>query len=379
VSILDIKGQDNAINWLQIGLQGDRLAHGYIFYGPEGVGKALTARQIAKIILCRNRQEVPAPSPAKGTVGASIWLDSCGRCESCKLVEAQTHPDYHSIYKELISLIQGKEKHKATEIAIDVVRQEVIEKVNHKPVFSDAKVFVVHEAHRLSRSAQNALLKTLEEPPPGTYLILLTDRLSRLLPTIRSRAQAVRFGLVKEDFMNERLAEAGAGDPICRFLAKLVPGQLGLALELFELGVYDLNDRLVKDLAALEVTTASDLAQWTVDQAKLLSEKMMERAEQRSVAAPSDSEANRSALRRLLALIGEFYRDGLKRKLGMTGSWLTNAEPIELIERLVKAHSVEEFQERISDVRQAQTYLDGNVNQGLLLTELFVNLASGSD
>lgn len=373
MSISDIKGQDIPLDWIQRGLQSGRLAHAYIFCGPDGVGKALTAKEFAKLILCHDPQKL-----ATGRADTlESWQDGCGQCKSCKLIDAGTHPDYHLIYKELITLIPGKERHKATEIAIDVIRKGVIEKVGLSPVLGEAKVFVVLEAHRLSRSAQNALLKTLEEPPPGTYIILITDRLSSLLPTIRSRAQIVRFSLLNEDFVRDRLANAGANERDQRFFAKLAPGQLGLALELYELGVYDLNDRLASDLAALELAAASDLAQWAVDQAKQLAEKMQKRASEQELAAgPSENELNRAALRRILALTVGFYHDALRRKLGFDDSWLINVSQVDVINELSQKFTTEQLQQKIDCVRQAQEYLDGNVNQGLLLSGLFARLAS---
>jgi len=375
VSITEVKHQDQAIEALQLGLQCDRLAHGYIFAGPAGVGKRTAAREFAKILLCLDLQKLDAPAERQSPYGPKQWFDSCGRCQSCRLVDAGTHPDYHPIYKELVTLLPGKERHKATELGIDVIREALIEKVALHPNLGNSKVFIVHEAHRLSRSAQNAMLKTLEEPPSSTYIILITERLSSLLPTIQSRAQAVQFRLLPDGFVRSRLAEAGAEPRDQRFFAHLAPGQLGLALELWELGVYDLNERLGKDLASLDLTGSDNLAQWIVDQGKELCERAKSRTPPETMAGPSESELGRTALRRMFGLIAGFYRDALRQKLGFDNESLINVGQQEFVDRLAGRMSVEQLQDKIESIREAQGQLDANVNQNLLVSNLLARLS----
>jgi len=370
VSIFDVKHQDKALETLQLALQSDRLAHAYIFCGPDGVGKTSTAREFAKTIMCSNQKRVPTEDSDK----LSYWLDNCGQCRSCKLIDALTHPDYHLIYKELITLIPGRERHKATEIAIDVIRQEIIEKLALRPSFAQAKVFVILEAHRLSRSAQNALLKTLEEPPGGTYLILITERLSGLLPTIRSRAQAVTFGLLDDGFIHERLTQAGADEQHRRFLTRFAPGQLGLALELLKSGAYDLNERIGNDLVALDPAAAADLGEWVLKEAEDLAGRMLTEADPQMASLP-ESERFRLAIRRMLAMVGEYYHDALRRKIGLDDSGITNIQQTKFIDSLATRFDSDRLQEKIDHIHQTQIYLDRNVNQKLLVANLFVKLA----
>jgi len=370
VSISDVKHQDHAIEVLQSALQGDRLAHGYIFYGPSGVGKTMAAREFAKLLLCEDPREI---TPARAQ-RLTTQQDNCGECQSCRLIRAGTHPDYHVIYKELIRLMPGRKDHKAAELGVDVIRRELIDKVGLRPALGLAKVFVILQAHKLTRSAQNAMLKTLEEPPDGTYIILLAERIITLLPTIRSRAQAVSFGLLPEDFVRQRLASAGADERNQRFYSRFVPGQMGLALELFELGVYDLNERLGKDLAGLEPAGADDLAEWIVQQGKQLVEKVQSRIPP-NVGSPAESELNRRAVGRILGLAGGFYDDALRRKLGIDRRWITNIDQIRFINRLAERYTSAQLQEKIGMVRQAQMFLEGKVNQNLLVSGLTARLA----
>src|SRR3954447_18317132 len=172
-----IFGQDDAIDWLRRAYLADRLPHGLIFSGPVGVGKATTARALAKLFLCEQpRDDAP-----------------CGKCESCRVFDSGNHPDYHVVTKELIRYHDKTGKSKGIDLSINVVRPEIVEPAGRKAVMGRGKVFVIEQAELMNAQAQNALLKTLEEPAGRTVIVLLTDQPGALLPTIRSRCQVVRF------------------------------------------------------------------------------------------------------------------------------------------------------------------------------------------
>ena len=160
-------------------------------------------------------------------------MASMARC--CILMSAGNHPDFHSIYRELIEFhpdpkVRGR---KALDLGVDVIREFLIAAAGSRPVRGRAKVYVVREAERMNVPAQNALLKTLEEPPPDTYIVLVTSSAARLLPTTRSRAQMVPFGALPPEFVRERLraSEKDLTDAEARFLATVSEGRLGPALE----------------------------------------------------------------------------------------------------------------------------------------------------
>lgn len=367
MSITDVKYQDAGIDRFQQALGAARMSHAYVFVGPSGIGKTTTARELAKMLLCD--QPVEIARPASG--GARVWRDSCGTCPSCRLVVADNHPDLHRVYKELIGTVPGKESHKATELGIDVIRQEVIDKVGRKPTVGTRKIFIIQEAELLSRSAQNALLKTLEEPPSNTYLFLISEKMTVLLPTIRSRAQVLVFQMLPEEFIVERLTAAGASGPEARFLARFVPGKLGSALDLYQLKVYDLSERLGKDLAALDPTGADDFAQWVLDEAKALTEKMLQKPETGELKArSSESELTRTAIKLILALIGGFYRDSLRLQLGFAAETLLNREWIKTVQALAERDSTDRTREKILSLGETEKWIDANVNVTLAVTDV---------
>ncbi|MFT6927197.1 MAG: DNA polymerase-3 subunit delta' [Psychromonas sp.] len=140
--------------------QAGRFAHGLLFTGCAGIGKFELAKQLAKYLLCSNKQ-----------------AKACGQCHSCQLFEAQNHLDFHLLQNEANK-----------SIGIEQVRS-LISKLNERPHLGDNKVVIINDANLLTTAAANALLKTLEEPQGNSYLILLTRSHHQLMPTLLSRVQ----------------------------------------------------------------------------------------------------------------------------------------------------------------------------------------------
>ena len=198
MSFKEIFCQDRAIDILQRAFASGKSAHAYIFAGPEGVGKFKTAREWAKLLLC------------KKPVIEDDFAEACGSCQSCRLFEAGSNPDFNHVYKELREFTtDGKGKPPPVDLPIDVIREFLIAKVSTRPTLSQRKVFVVSEAERLNAASQNALLKVLEEPPGYCCIILLCTRLEKLLPTTKSRSQILRFGPIDECRIIEKLKAMG--------------------------------------------------------------------------------------------------------------------------------------------------------------------------
>jgi DNA polymerase-3 subunit delta' len=241
-----ILGQDRAIEVLRGALGSGRLHHAWIFSGPPGVGKFTTAVEFARILLD------PDAGP---TLTGEIAADPDGTCS--RLIDAGTHPDLHVIRKELALFSE-------VNIPLDVLREHVIggrtrDKVHEGPAYRKAslghgKVFIFDEAELMDRYGQNALLKTLEEPPPHTYLLLITARPDRLLPTIHSRTQHVHFGPLDDEAMAEWM-QRGALDvagPERDWIASFCSGSPGIAVLAAEYGFYAWQEGLAPMLEQLE-------------------------------------------------------------------------------------------------------------------------------
>ncbi|MCC7193770.1 MAG: DNA polymerase III subunit [Phycisphaeraceae bacterium] len=186
----EILGQSRVIEVLQAALQSGRVHHAFIFHGQEGIGKLTTAKAFARILLCHDQQR-----------DLSGRIIACGACESCRLLSGEgddstkAHPDLHIIRKELAIYDSDKKvrDRKLMNIPIDVIRKWFLGPVYLASKLKHQKVFIIDEADMMDRHSQNAILKTLEEPPTGTYLILISESNEWLLPTIRSRCQHISF------------------------------------------------------------------------------------------------------------------------------------------------------------------------------------------
>jgi len=171
----DLVGQDSLVEILSNAISSDRIAHAYILTGVRGVGKTTTARLIAMSINCNTR------------LGKNF--EPCGECESCQSIKSDNNMDVI-------------EMDAASNTGVDDIR-EIIDNVKYKPVISKYKIFIIDEVHMLSKSAFNALLKTLEEPPEHVKFIFATTEVKKIPITVLSRCQ--RFDLHRID--NKTLSE----------------------------------------------------------------------------------------------------------------------------------------------------------------------------
>jgi DNA polymerase III delta' subunit len=327
-NLKDIFGQDAAIDTIRRAYASDRLPHGMVFAGPAGVGKGTTARALATLFLC----EKPKADQA------------CGRCQSCVLMEAGNHPDYHVVYRQLARI--EKEKLKARDLSIDVVRQYLIEPAGMKPAMNRGKVFVVEEAELMNPFAQNALLKTLEEPYGRTLTILLTDQPGALLPTILSRCQTVRFSALPEAVVRRELEGRGIDRKLGAEAARLAGGSLGLALKWIEDGVVAMAAELVERLDVVATgRSTDDLPGWFKKAAEGYADKQLERDK-----LASKDQATREGLTLYLRIAA----DHVRRQM----SDLDDAEGLE------RACAT------IETIRRAEGYVDDNVNVAIVLQQL---------
>jgi len=328
----DILGQDGAVGWLRAADQADRLPHGLIFAGPAGVGKGTTAEALAGLFLC----EKPKAS------------DACGQCPSCVVFAAGNHPDYHLVYRQLIRL-EHKDR-TAKDLPVEVVRQCLVGPANLKSAMGRGKVFVVEEADMMNAYAQNALLKTLEEPYGRTLTVLLTDQPGALLPTIQSRCQVVRFAAMESGLVARELSKRGLDSADAADAAVLAEGSLGLAIKWIEDGVVargrELRDRVEAMLGGQE---GADLPDWFKAASENYAEKQLERDE-----LASKEQATREGLGVYLRLMSQMFCRRLRQS--------STHGQAEVLCGVIEA------------LGRAERYLDSNVNVSLIFQQLAVTL-----
>jgi DNA polymerase III subunit delta' len=177
-------------------LAGD-IVHAWLLLGPPGSGKRAVALATAAALNC-------PVEPGRG----------CGHCSSCVRILRSRHPDVHHILPE------------GPLIPVDLIRDTVIPEASRSPFEAHYKIFIIEEAERMNEAAQNALLKTLEEPQPGTIFFLISDQEDEVLETIRSRCRILRLEPLSEDRIVELLEEAGAAPADARLAARLSEGEI---------------------------------------------------------------------------------------------------------------------------------------------------------
>src|SRR6266545_424101 len=202
-----IAGHRPVLELLARAVARDTLPQSLVFAGPDGVGKRLTAIALAQALNC----ERPAVR--------SNWQDACGICASCTRIARGVHAD--------ILLVQPGD---SGAIKVDQVR-EAIDRTAYRPFEGRRRLVIVDGADALMAEAQNALLKTLEEPPPASVFVLATTRPDVLLPTVRSRCQRLRFGpLSPGDVADVLVRDHGLSPADAHAAAATADGSVGRAL-----------------------------------------------------------------------------------------------------------------------------------------------------
>ncbi len=234
-----ILGQDHAVELLRHQLSSGKGHHALIFHGPMGVGKFTAALAYAQLLLCHEDNTTGKPRAS-----------ACGRCDSCRLfrvsddserdesedelsVLTTAHPDLHIVRKELAMFSDDPKvrQQKQRVIPVDVLRSELVGPAGLAPKLHHGKVFIIDEAELMNASGQNTILKTLEEPPPGTTIILVTAHEDRLLPTVRSRCLRVHFSPLPDEVVQQWCEKHtdGLTSPQKQALVAFADGSLGRA------------------------------------------------------------------------------------------------------------------------------------------------------
>lgn len=203
MTVWDTLAPSPALQGLQRQVATGEVAHAWLLLGPAGSGKRPTAAAMAAALNC--------------AVQAGV---GCGECSICHRILRRRFPDVHHIVPE------------GPLIPVDVVRETIVPEAARSPFEGRTKVFIIEEAERMNPAAQNALLKTLEEPQPDTVFVLISDDEDDLLETIRSRCRVMRLDAVPEERIVELLRRQGAGDEAALVAARVAEGELERAVDL---------------------------------------------------------------------------------------------------------------------------------------------------
>ena len=339
-------GNDEVRESLRRLLVSGRVPGSLLFTGEEGIGKKLFALELAKAMNCRNRAGVEA----------------CDECSSCKRISRSTFPPFGKDDDDKERLIWSEHADVAMAraykniIRVPVMR-ELEREANFRPFEGAARVFIVEDADNMNDQASNALLKTLEEPPPTSHLILTTANPTALLATIRSRCQTIRFApLPREEIESYLIEEKRLPTADAELLSRTSGGSLGRALAT-DIDTYrERRDSMLEVLTALTVTG---------DRAQLL----------RSAEALGASKDRDEYERRLDALEG-LIRDAWALRLGRPDETIVNGDLLEKLKSVAADLKSEQAGSWLTLIEELRAALDVNINRRVASDALLLTMAS---
>ncbi len=316
MSFQQIIGQDRPIQRLKKYLASGNFPGAYLFTGPTGVGKGLAALNFAKAINCS--------TPA---------ADACDECASCVKIEKNIHPDVH--------IIDASENSESHDIKIEDVRLLQGEAAL-RPYEARKKVFIVNDAHNLTADAANAFLKTLEEPPKNSLIILCTSKPGLLFKTIVSRCQVISFFPLIRSELEAKLREGlGLDNNTIHFLSYFCEGRIGEALRL-------------KDKDALADKNR------VIDEFIFSSSSVKERA----------SKPDRDYLRYCLRVLSGWLRDVYLIKSGAAAEGVINIDRKDDLSKFKDRYSYDDLGRKLKVVSESLNYAEQNINVKLLMANL---------
>lgn len=353
-------GQSQAKGVLQGAMQSGRVHHAWIFHGPAGVGKFTAAVAFCAALL---------DSTLSPDLGGNLAPEPDSQVQ--QLVKAGTHPDLHVITKELaaISREQTVRDGKQLSIAKAVVDEFLLEPSQRSRVLTGAskagKAFIIDEAEMMNAATQNAILKTLEEPPEGTVIVLVTSSEDRLLTTIRSRCQRVAFTPLSDQEMTawvksrEEFAATKGGER--EWLLRFAQGSPGAALSAVEHGLFAWQEALGPLLDTI------GRGKYPPEMAGAMHKLIGEQAEAAVKVNPDASKdaANKAWMRRMLSFIAEDLRQRLRAQTA--GKTAEQVQEDMTAQRILAAIDV---------VVRTEQQMYSNVNQQLLLENLVAQMCA---
>jgi|UniRef100_A0A7V6DQ53 DNA polymerase-3 subunit delta' len=337
----DILGQERVLTYLKSALSRGRLAHAYLFLGPEGVGKESVARALAGALNC--------VAPLKDG-------DACGVCPSCKRLAAGTHPDY--------LVIRPTSKERPPKIVIEQIR-EFRRVTAYPPVAGGWRVTLIKPGEDMRDDTANALLKTLEEPPARHLLILTAGVEANLFPTVVSRCQKLAFTPLPYPVITRELIRRDLTPSQAALVAALSGGSLGRALSLEPEELLRQRQQVLDALQALSqgnLTTALDWAE-TLAKKEKEKEKEFEKAARKEGQEAKKAEGTDT----VILLIQLWYRDLLVLSAGAPARLVAHQDRLADLQSEAANHHQDVWLAKLAALNAAQRQLRANLNPELTL------------
>ncbi len=324
-SFKDVVGHKDIINYIRSAVEKDQVSHAYILNGERGAGKKLLANLFATTLLC----EKGGPDP-------------CNECHSCRQAESGNHPDIIRVTHE-----------KPNSISVDDIREQVNNTIMIKPYQGPYKVYIIDHADMMTPQAQNALLKTIEEPPQYAVIMLLVENAEILLPTINSRCVMLRLRYIKDvlikKYLMENLKVPDYKADLCTAFAQ---GNMGHAIMLANSEHFnEIREEAVQMLRNIHEMELSEIIE-TVNRITVYKVEISD----------------------YLDIVMVWYRDVLLYKATRDIETVVFKDQINYIKEQAKNSSYEGIQLILSSFERAKSRLKANVNFELTMELLFLTI-----
>ena len=363
MSFSTILDQEIATRALRAAMEKERVAHAYIFIGPSGVGRKLTANVFARSLNCEN----------------STGPDPCDKCASCRLIAEGKHPDVQTIMPTK----------RSSTITVDQI-EALLPFAHMRPLKGKHKVFIISEADRLGIGPANKMLKTLEEPPPQTAFVLITEKIENVLPTVASRCQPIKFGRLKTQSVERILISDFGVDPKnAATAAELAGGQATRGLEFADPARTDIVLEMLKSLGSYSArfsTYDSLLAFFSERKEELqqeAEEKVSSFGEELTASVKTSIEDMRKSyvdrhykdmLNDCLGLLLTLYRDILVLKETGSEELLINRNRVEFLRKRADSMSAESIASNMKKIEEASQYCQHFVGEDRVFMNLMLGL-----
>ena len=325
MSFKDVYGHEKQIKVLQTAMARDRIAHAYLFYGAEGIGKRTMAEVFAKALNCATGRDS---------------LDACDACPSCLKIDHGNHPDVITI------------KAQGQSIRIQEIR-ELQEQMKFSPFEGGKRIFIIVDADKMNIASANAILKTLEEPSASNILVLLTSRPHQLPATVLSRCQHLSFSPLRRETVASFLEEKFSLDhKSAQLIALSSGGSIGRAQAMNDESYLTTRATVLDIIARIK----------TKDPLKLLS-------------ALNDFGQERKDIMERLGILMTGYRDALVYKETGDRESLINQDYIDIIKSVAESESGRDIVNCIRAVDRAVHTLNQNANKQLTLEIMMFTLS----
>ena len=321
----DVVGHTEIIEYMKNAVKQDKVSHAYILNGPKGSGKKLLAKLFAQELQCENNGDEP-----------------CNKCHSCRQAMSGNHPDIIRVTHE-----------KPNSISVDEIRVQINEDIQVKPYNGKYKIYIVPDADLMTVQAQNALLKTIEEPPSYAVIFLLTENADSLLPTICSRCVMLKLRNIKDKrvkkYLMETLEIPDYKADVCTAFAQ---GNVGRAIMLANSEHFnEIKEEAIQLLKNIDTMEVSDL-----------------------VEAVKRITAYKIEINDYLDILMIWYRDVLIYKATKNIDRVIFSEQLDYIKERAKKSSYEGIETILNALEKAKTRLKANVNFDLVMELLLLTI-----